>query len=96
MPIEEERAGSKGRQGGVGKALKEIFYGMSVHDIVRYVLKTKMNLDHLFMLLLMGDSMGVPILPPYYTLRLMPYVVPYIPIWKRRMLKERDLTDMFY
>ena len=96
MSIEEERTDLKGRKGSVGRALKEIFYGMAVHDLVRHMLKTKMNLDHLFMLLMMGDSMGVPILPPYYTLRLMPYVVPHIPVWKRRMLKERDLTDMFY
>ena len=96
MSIEEGRTSPKERKGGVRRALKEIFYGLAFHDMVRFVLKIKMNLDHLFMLLLMGDSMGVPILPPYYTLRLIPYVVPYIPIWKRRMLKERDLTDMFY
>ena len=37
--------------------------------------------------------LGIPILPPYYSLRILPYVVPQISTWKRRMLRERDLTD---
>jgi hypothetical protein len=41
-----------------------------------------------------GDLLGVPILPPYYTLRLLPYVVPQINAWRRRMLREKDLTDL--
>ena len=40
-----------------------------------------------------ADLIGLPILPPYYSLRLLPYVVPQISTWKRRMLKEKDLTD---
>lgn len=40
--------------------------------------------------------LGVPILPPYYSLRLLPFVVPLINNWRRRMLRERDLTDMMF
>jgi hypothetical protein len=36
----------------------------------------------------------VPILPPYYNLRLLPYVTPLIQGWRRRMLREKDLTDL--
>jgi len=36
----------------------------------------------------------VPILPPYYSLRLLPYIVPVVNVWKRRLLRERDLTDL--
>ena len=44
-----------------------------------------------------GRSMlGVPVLPPYYSLRLLPYVVPQISTWKRRMLREKDLMDSMY
>jgi hypothetical protein len=42
----------------------------------------------------MGDLLGIPILPPYYSLRLLPYVTPQISGWKRRMLRERDVTDV--
>jgi hypothetical protein len=32
-------------------------------------------------------------LPPYYSMRLLPYLVPSIETWKRRILREKDLTD---
>jgi len=41
----------------------------------------------------LGDIIGVPILPPYYSLRILPYVVPNIASWKRRVLRERTPTD---
>jgi hypothetical protein len=36
----------------------------------------------------------VPILPPYYNLRLLPFIIPLVQNWRRRMLRERDLTDL--
>jgi hypothetical protein len=76
-----------------GNAAKELIYGMAVHDTARFALKTRGSMEHLFILITMGDLLGVPILPPYYSLRILPYVVPQISTWKRRMLRERDLTD---
>jgi len=87
---EEERRGILKRIGG---SVKEFLYGMAGHDMTRYALKTRGSMEHLFILITMGDLLGVPILPPYYSLRLLPYVVPQISTWKRRMLRERDLTD---
>ncbi|RME89515.1 MAG: hypothetical protein D6770_04325 [Anaerolineae bacterium] len=74
-------------------SLKSVLYGMAGHDMARYALKTRGSMEHLFILITMGDLLGIPILPPYYSLRLLPYVVPQISTWKRRMLRERDLTD---
>ncbi len=73
--------------------LKEVLYGMAQHDMSRYALRTRASMEHLFILITMGDMLGIPILPPYYSLRLLPYVVPQISTWKRRMLREKDLTD---
>jgi len=78
---------------GLGSATRELLYGMAGHDMTRFALKTRGSMEHLFILITMGDMLGVPILPPYYSLRLLPYVVPQISTWKRRMLRERDLTD---
>ncbi len=72
---------------------KEFLYGMAGHDMTRFALKTRGSMEHLFILITMGDLLGIPILPPYYSLRLLPYVVPQIATWKRRMLRERDITD---
>jgi hypothetical protein len=50
-------------------------------------------MENLFILITLGDLIGVPILPPYYSLRLLPYLVPNIASWKRRVLRERDILD---
>jgi hypothetical protein len=80
-------------KGGLFQAIKEFIYGMAAHDSARFALKSRASMEHLFILITMGDMLGVPILPPYYSLRLLPYVVPQISTWKRRMLREKDLTD---
>jgi len=36
---------------------------------------------------------GLPLLPPYYSIRLLPYIIPTFNMWKRRILRERDLTE---
>lgn len=74
-------------------AVADFIYGMASHEMTRYALKTRGSMEHLFILITMGDLLGVPILPPYYSLRLLPYVVPQIATWKRRMLREKDLID---
>ena len=78
---------------GFVDSFKEVFYGMASHDMTRHAIRTRASMEHLFILITMGDLLGVPILPPYYSLRLLPYVVPQVATWKRRMLREKDLTD---
>ena len=78
---------------GLLKNVEEVISGMAAHDMSRYALRTRASMEHLFILITMGDLLGIPILPPYYSLRLLLYVVPQIATWKRRMLREKDLTD---
>jgi hypothetical protein len=40
-----------------------------------------------------GDLIGLPLLPPYYSMRLLPFVIPFMEKWKRSLLREKDLTD---
>jgi len=89
----EEEKKKKGGFSQAIQAIKEVVYGLAAHDSARFALKTRASMEHLFILITMGDMLGVPILPPYYSLRLLPYVVPQISTWKRRMLREKDLTD---
>jgi len=74
--------------------LREVIEGLTVHGQSTAILRVKAQIDNLFMLITLGDMLGVPILPPYYSLRLMPYVFPNIQNWKRYMLRERDFTDL--
>jgi hypothetical protein len=83
----------KGKGGFLG-VFKDILYGMSSHEMTRHAVRTRASMEHLFILITMGDLLGIPILPPYYSLRLLPYVTPQIASWKRRMLRERDVTDV--
>lgn len=79
----------------LGKTLGQMIYGATVYDWVRELQKERGMLERLFVLTVFGDVLGVPILPPYYALRLLPYVVPAIEGWRYSMLRERDLTDLF-
>jgi hypothetical protein len=92
-PAEEEEP--RGLRGFLGK-VRKVTYGMAAHDMTRSALRTRGSMEHLFILVTMGDLVGVPILPPYYSLRLLPYVVPQISTWKRRLLREKDLTDAMF
>ena len=94
MP-EEKKAPKKEKRSFLDN-LKEIMYGMAAHDMSRYAVRTRASMEHLFILITMGDLIGVPILPPYYSLRLLPYVVPNIATWKRRMLREKDISDAMF
>jgi len=78
------------------RTLAEVLYGLAVHDQVRALARQRGGLEHLFVLISFGDLLGLPILPPYYTLRLLPFVVPLINNWRRRMLRERDLLDTMF
>ncbi|HHN93721.1 MAG TPA: hypothetical protein ENK17_03055 [Anaerolineae bacterium] len=72
----------------------ELLYGATVYDWVRDMRRERGEVERLFVLITFGDLLGIPILPPYYTLRLLPYIVPSIERWKRSLLRERDWTDL--
>lgn len=74
-------------------AIREFMYGMAGMELAHHALEMRASLESLFMLATVGDMLGVPILPPYYSLRLLPYVTPHISTWKRRVLREREFTD---
>jgi hypothetical protein len=93
-PVEKEQP-ARGIKGFMQK-VKQVTYGMAAHDMTRYALRTRASMEHLFILVTMGDMLGVPILPPYYSMRLLPYVVPQVATWKRRMLREKDVTDAMF
>jgi hypothetical protein len=78
---------------GLSKILREILYGMTVHEMELELQRERGNLNHLFMMVVFGDLVGLPLLPPYYSMRLLPYIIPSIDTWKRSLLREKDLTD---
>ena len=78
---------------GLVAAVREFVFGMTGYEFVRHAMEARANLESLFMAVTVGDMVGLPVLPPYYSLRLLPYVTPHIETWKRRVLREREPTE---
>ncbi len=73
--------------------VNEFLFGMIGLELVDHALEMRASVESLFMLAIVGDMLGIPVMPPYYSLRLLPYVVPNINTWKRRVLREKEFTD---
>jgi len=78
----------------IRKALEEVFYGMTAYELEREFKKEKGDLDKLLMLMVFGDLVGLPLFPPYYSMRLLPHIIPVYKTWRRNVLRERDITDI--
>jgi len=92
--LSEEK--KQGKLSSVKSALADLLYGVTLHQQVTSVLKTRMYIEHMFILMILGDMLGFPMLPPYYSLRLLPYAIPNVKGWKHRFYRERDFTDVIY
>jgi len=75
------------------QAIRDFMYGMFGMEIADHAIEMRASMESLFMLATVGDMIGIPVLPPYYSLRLLPFMFPQIATWKRRVLRERDFTD---
>lgn len=76
------------------QTVANVLYGMFLYETHHTLRRQRGDLESLFVLVMFGDMVGIPILPPYYSLRLLPFTVPYIGNWKNRLLRERDITDL--
>jgi len=81
------------KKSGRRQAIREFLYGMFGMEIAQHALEMRSSLESIFMLGTVGDMIGIPVIPPYYSLRLLPYIVPHISTWKRRVLREREFSD---
>jgi len=88
--------GLRERIDAIRRGLGEVLYGMAAYEIERSHRRSRGALEHLFILITFGDMVGVPILPPYYCMRLLPFVVPEIKGWQRRLARERDYLDAIF
>ena len=53
----------------------------------------KHEAETLFLLVTLGDLAGLPIMPPVYSLRLLPGVVPEIVKWKRDLARGKEFWE---
>ena len=76
------------------RVMSEVLYGFTAYELEVEMKKQKGDLNNLLMVMLFGDLLGLPMFPPYYSLRILPFVVPNIAVWKRNIQREKDLTDV--
>ena len=69
--------------------MKQFLYGLTGYEFARYAVE----LESIFMILTLVDLIGVPVLPPIYSLRLLPYVAPEIGMWKRCLARRKEFWE---
>jgi hypothetical protein len=82
-----------GRLAGVREALARFMYGLTGYEFARHAVEMRHEMEAVFMVVTFGDLVGVPVLPPVYSLRLLPYVVPEIAGWKRHLARRREFWE---
>jgi hypothetical protein len=73
--------------------LRDFLFGIAGYEFAREALEMRAALETIFMAVTVGDMVGLPVMPPYYSLRLLPYVVPHTATWRRRVLRDREFTE---
>ena len=75
------------------QAFREFLYGMFAYEHVEQARDMRASMENLFLAVVFGDMVGLPVLPPYYALRLLPHTLLVLPGWKRRVLRERQFGE---
>jgi hypothetical protein len=69
---------------------RQFMYGLTGHEFARHAVELRRERESLFMVITLGDLLGLPVLPPIYSLRFLPYVLPRISAWKRDMARPKE------
>ncbi len=75
------------------RAVKDFMYGLTGRQFVHHALEMKHETETLFLLATLGDLASLPIVPPIYSLRLLPYFVPEFAAWKRQLARRKEFWE---
>lgn len=78
----------------IRQTLREIAYGATLYELEKELSRQRKALEDVLFLITFGDMLGLPFFPPYFSLRLLPYVFPRLQSWKSSMLREKDITEV--
>jgi hypothetical protein len=81
------------RAAGLRHSIREFFYGLTGFEFERHAVELRGALETIFFATTLGDMVGLPILPPIYALRVLPYAVPHLATWKRRVAREHEFSE---
>src|SRR2546426_9509900 len=74
------------------ETIRGFLYGLTGLEFERQALEMRGSLETIFFVTTLGDMLGLPIIPPVYSLRVLPYAVPHIATWKRRVVRGRGFS----
>ncbi len=70
----------------------EFLVGASLSwTLVPHRIQQRAEMERIFALMLSTQLLGMPLLPPPYTLRLLPYLMPNLLYWRRMTAFDRAL-----
>ena len=85
--------GKRARPRDILATIRGFLYGLTGLEFERQAQEMRGSLEAVFFVTTLGDMVGLPVIPPLYSLRVLPYVLPHIATWKRRVLREREFSD---
>jgi len=75
--------------------LRSFLFGAAISWIAPpYLLRRRRETERMFVLLMESSLLGIPLLPPRTRLGILPYAVPGILAWKRRLRLWDDSLEM--
>lgn len=75
----------------ISRTVIDFCYRFSSYGMTQELMRQRAELDTVLLLLVLGNSVGVPIFPSYYSRRLWPYLLPRMASWKRALLRPKGL-----
>lgn len=75
----------------IGQAFVDFCFNSYGYQMSQELQREHSQRESLFLLLIMGESLGVPVLSHFYSCRLWPYLLPKLPTWKRSLLRPKGL-----
>jgi hypothetical protein len=75
------------------QAIRDFLFGMTGYSFLRHARQLKHESEALFFVVTWGDLVGIPIMPPVYSLHLLPYVFPEIESWKRQLARRKEFWE---
>lgn len=93
LPYRSIQLPGRDPRGHSWQAIKDFFYGLTGYQFVNHARAMKHEAETLFLLVTLGDLVGLPVMPPVYSLRLLPYVVPEIGKWKGQLTRKKEFWE---
>jgi hypothetical protein len=74
-------------------AIRQFIYGLTGYEFERHAAQLRREVETVFKLAILGDFVGIPIIPPVYSLRLLPYLLPHLADWKRELAQGKEFWE---